>query len=192
MHGNVLHPGNDRDITSEPENRRGEARAETEMSDIFDENDVYTGITVPKHTPLLPGQFKRHAVVILKTGDGYIMQQRSLRARYFPGRWDVTGGGVMAGEAPADAAVREAGEELGVTAHAPRLFHREKIHWENGTGAELYVYAARAEIPAGGMIIDPMEVNDVKIVGFDEFCREISFNKTAEFMEAMARIEAEY
>ena len=163
-----------------------------EMSDIFDENDVYTGITVPKHTPLLPGQFKRHAVIILKTEKGYIMQQRSLKARFFPGKWDVTGGAVMAGEAPIDAAAREAMEELGVTAHEPRLFHREKLHWENGTGAEMYVYAARAEIPEKGMRIDPTEVNDVKIVGFSEFCREISYNKTAEFMEAMARIEKEF
>ena len=45
---------------------------QVEMADIFDENDVYTGITVPKHTPLLPGQFKRHAVIILKTEKGYI------------------------------------------------------------------------------------------------------------------------
>ena len=44
---------------------------QVEMADIFDENDVYTGITVPKHTPLLPGQFKRHAVIILKTEKGY-------------------------------------------------------------------------------------------------------------------------
>lgn len=164
-----------------------------EMSDIFDENDVYTGITQPKHIPLLPGQYRRHAVIIMKTDMGYIMQQRSLRARFFPGEWDVTGGAVTAGEDPAHAAVREAFEELGVAVprERARLMHREKLHWENGTGAELYVYAARAEIPEGGLKADRYEVNDVKIVPFEEFCERISYNKTPEFMQAMKRIDSE-
>ncbi len=42
-----------------------------------------------------------------------MVQQRALKARYYAGKWDMTGGGVRAGETPVEAAVRELSEELG-------------------------------------------------------------------------------
>ena len=42
------------------------------------------------------------------TRDGqYIVQQRSLKAKYYAGKWDMIGGSVMAGETPEAAAIRE-------------------------------------------------------------------------------------
>ena len=41
----------------------------------------------------------------------YVVQQRSLRARYYAGKWDMTGGGVRSDETPKEAAVRELSEE---------------------------------------------------------------------------------
>ena len=38
--------------------------------------------------------------------------QRSLKAKYYAGMWDATGGSVKAGESPEEAAVREVKEEL--------------------------------------------------------------------------------
>ena len=86
-----------------------------EMREIFLRDGTPTGRVVPKHTPLTDGEYLLHAVVILVTDEGkYVMQQRSLKARWHAGRWDVTGGGVSAGETSAQAAVREAYEELGI------------------------------------------------------------------------------
>lgn len=165
-----------------------------EMVDIYTRDGKFTGRTVEKHTPLQPGDYLRHAIVIMKTAEGYIMQQRSLRARHFPGRWDVTGGGVTSGEAPDAAAAREAMEELGVSIRPEdmRLMHTEIMPWGEDTGGILYLYAARTSVPEGGFRIAEREVNAVKLVPYGEFCKEISYNKTPGFMAAVARTEREF
>ncbi len=86
-----------------------------EMRDVFDKDGRFTGKTVPKHAQLEKGEYFLHAIVILRMEDGgYLLQQRSLKARWYAGAWDVTGGGVSAGETSAQAAAREAYEELGL------------------------------------------------------------------------------
>ena len=91
-----------------------------------------TGEIAEKHAPRRPGDYFRHVVLVLKTKDSpppgqgeglYIVQQRSLKARYFAGKWEVTGGGVQAGETPVQAAIREAKEELHLSISPDELIH---------------------------------------------------------------------
>ena len=95
-----------------------------EYIDIFNRDGKATGITKPKHDSKRPGEYYRHAITIMKTsnspapgeGEGqYIVQQRSLKAKYYAGKWDMTGGGVMTGETLDQVACREVKEELGIT-----------------------------------------------------------------------------
>ena len=127
-------------------------------------------------------------------GEGlYIMQQRSLKARYSAGKWDVTGGGVIAGENPAEAAAREAKEEVGIIVDSDNLelYHQYYMDWENNNGLIVYVYACRCNIPKGGLVWNEREVNDVKIVPFREFYAHVMHNKDEDFGEALKRIERE-
>lgn len=162
-----------------------------ERADIFDRDDVFTGITIDKHAPMEKGMYKRHAVIIMKAEEGYIMQQRSLLARYCPGEWDVTGGGVMAGETPLQAACREAFEEVGVEIEPEDAFlaHKEIMYWGEDLGAHLYVFGAKVKLPGGGVKFDPREVNDAKVVPFEEFYGKVGYNKTGEFMAALREID---
>lgn len=152
-----------------------------------------TGKIVPKHTPQNDGEYFRHTVVILALDDGrYILQQRSLKARYYPGKWDVTGGGVSAGETSAEAAAREAYEELGVRVRPEECRHvfTETTDWRDSPGGLILdMYYARAAIPEGGFRLAEREVNDVRIVDYHEFVESIRFNKTPEFMAAVENIE---
>lgn len=69
-----------------------------EMRDVFDKDGRFTGKTVPKHAQLEKGEYFLHAIVILRMEDGgYLLQQRSLKARWYAGAWDVTGGGGIRG-----------------------------------------------------------------------------------------------
>jgi len=142
-----------------------------------------------------PGDYFLHAIIILKTDDDkYIMQQRSLKARHCPGKWDVTGGGVAADETTAQAAAREAYEELGVEVDeaALRRFLREVTTWESGVnGIIIDTYAARVSVPEGGFNIAEREVNDVKVVDFEEFLENVMYNKTEVFRDALMRIDRE-
>lgn len=130
----------------------------------------------------------------MKTPDDlYVMQQRSLKAKYSPGEWDVTGGGVISGETSAEAAVREAYEELGVSVRPEALRHmlREITYWGEDYGMICDTYAARVELPADGFAIAEYEVNDVKCVPFEEFLETVTYNKTDVFREMLERVERE-
>lgn len=165
-----------------------------EMRDLYLRDGTFTGTTIEKHTKLQAGQYVLHAIVIMKTNDGqYIMQQRSLKAKYSPGEWDVTGGGVAAGETTAQAAVREAEEELGVKIDPEKLVHmlREITLWGEDYGMICDTYAARVDLPEGGFSIAEREVNDVKCVGFEEFLNTVTYNKTPEFHDMLVRVEEE-
>lgn len=166
-----------------------------EMREIYSRDGAPTGRIVPKHAPVNDGEYFLHAVVILVTNDNrYVMQQRSLRARWYAGKWDVTGGGVAAGETSAQAAAREAYEELGISV-APedcRFIYREITDWDDSPGGLILdMYFARVSLPDGGMRPDPREVNDVRLVDYEEFVRAISFNKTPGFMEAVKKTNRE-
>lgn len=165
-----------------------------EMRDLYLRDGTFTGTSIEKHTKLKAGQYVLHAIVIMKTDDGqYIMQQRSLMAKYSPGEWDVTGGGVSAGETSAQAAVREAEEELGVHVEPSRMVHmlREITEWGEDYGMICDTYAARVSLPEEGFRIAEFEVNDVKCVGFEEFLNTVTYNKTPAFREMLERVEAE-
>ena len=173
-----------------------------EYIDVFLRDGTPTGRIVEKHAVKQPGDYYKHAIIIMKCmnspaagqGEGlYIMQQRSLKAKYSAGKWDVTGGGVIAGEDPAEAAVREAKEEVGIIVDAKELnlYHQYHMDWDNDNGLIVYVYACRCEIPAGGLIWNEREVNDVKIVPFREFFSHVMHNKDEDFGKALERIERE-
>ena len=165
-----------------------------EMRDVFLKDGTFTGKSIPKHTPMQKGWYLLHAVIIMKTMDGqYVMQQRSLKAKYSPGEWDVTGGGVISGETSAQAAVREAQEEVGVTVEPDRLGHmlREVHYWGEDYGMICDYYAARVELPEGGFRIAEYEVNDVKCVPFDQFLETVRYNKSEAFCGMLRRVEEE-
>ena len=88
-----------------------------EYREVYTRGGEPTGEIVEKHAPRRPGDYFRHVLLVMKTEDSpppgqgegqYIVQQRSLNARFYAGKWDVTGGGVQAGETPEDAVIREA------------------------------------------------------------------------------------
>ena len=78
-----------------------------ELRDVFARDGVLTGKGIEKGSKIGENEYLYHGHIILKNADGrYLLQKRSLKARYYPGRWDVTGGGVQHGETGAQAAGR--------------------------------------------------------------------------------------
>ena len=167
-----------------------------EMREVHLRDGTPTGIIKEKHAPRRPGEYFLHAVAILKTIDGrYVLQQRSLKAKYYPGKWDVAGGGVRAGETTLQAALRETYEEMGISAEENDCRHalRYVTDWDDGTGGLIVdMYAVKVKVPDNGINFDPNEVNAVKVVDYNEYAEAIAFNKTDEFMRAVARIETEH
>lgn len=165
-----------------------------EMRDVYHRDGTPMGRSIEKHDKLEKGWYLLHAIVILKMMDGrYIMQQRSLEARHYPGQWDVTGGGVMSGESSAHAAAREAEEELGVTVDPEnlKLMLREVTEWGEDRGMICDTYAARVDVREDGFALNRWEVNDVRCVDFDTFFSTVIYNKSEAFAEMLKRVERE-
>ena len=171
-----------------------------EFREVYRRDGTATGEIVEKHAPRRPGDYFRHVVLILKTQDSpppgqgegqYIVQQRSLKARYFAGKWDVTGGGVQAGETPAQAAVREAEEELHlhVSPDDLRLVYEYSVHWDGDRGLFISMFACRAAVPESGFTWDEREVNDVKVMPFRAFRAHVMDHNDEAFGQALDRTE---
>ena len=163
-----------------------------DMVDILTRDGAPTG-RVAWSNELAAGDYVRHAVIILRDRlDRYVLQQRSLKARYFPGRWDVTGGGVQAGESPEAAAAREAEEELGLKldSSAFTFLYRYRADYGNGRGAHIFMYGVTVEPIKALPQWDTYEVNDVRLCAFDEFYLEVMYNKDEGFGEALRRFNA--
>ena len=172
-----------------------------EYVEVFTREGKPTGKTIEKHEKKLPGEYFRHVLIIMKTEDSpapgkgegrYVVQQRSLRARYYAGKWDMTGGGVRAGETPSEAAIRELSEELGIKVQAEDLslaFDYIK-DWDDGTGMLIAVFMIRVDVPENGFDFDRYEVNDVRIMPFSEFYGHIMDHNDEEMGRGIKDIEA--
>ena len=164
-----------------------------EYREVYTRDGEPTGRVVEKHAPTRPGDYFLHAIDILRLRDGrYILQQRSLKARHYAGVWDVTGGGVDAGETPLQAGVREAYEELGLRL-APedmRLIYTYYADWDDGSGLILYVFGCLGDLPDEGLEPNAAEVNDVRVVPFDAYYDAVMFNKDEAFGAALRAFEA--
>ncbi|MCR5337916.1 MAG: NUDIX hydrolase [Lachnospiraceae bacterium] len=88
-----------------------------EYWDIYDENKQLTGRTMVRNDwNMKPGDYHLTVLGVLqRASDGkYLITQRVMTKSWAPGWWEVTGGGVMAGESSQDAVLREVREETGL------------------------------------------------------------------------------
>ena len=104
----------------------------------------------------------------------------------------MTGGGVVAGETPMQAGVREAKEELGLSLRPEDMveIHKYYADWDDGTGLILHVFGCAVDLPEGGLRPDARAVNAVKLVSFEEYYDAVMWNKDEAFGVAMKTYEA--
>lgn len=171
-----------------------------EYREVLTRNGTPTGEIAEKHAPRRPGCYFGHVLLVMKTldspppgqGEGqYIVQQRSLKARHFAGKWDMTGGGIQAGETAAQAAIREADEELHLPL-APGQFTFSRsfpVHWPDGTGLWVTLFGCRAAVPENGFTFDKSEVNDVGIFPFSDFRAQVMDHNGEEVGRILDEIE---
>ncbi|MGI6239486.1 MAG: NUDIX domain-containing protein [Christensenellales bacterium] len=164
-----------------------------ELRDILTKDGAHTGKVIENSAPLGAGEYLYHVHIIMKDQNGrYVMQQRALHAKYFPGKWDVTGGGVMHGETGAEAAAREAREELGIAFDPARAIHigRQVEDWDGGmNGLITDVYAVRVDAEMSRFALSRREVAAVRLVPFEEFIETVTYNKTNEYRGFLEKVE---
>jgi len=98
--------------------------------------------------------------IMVEDGQGMlILQKRSSKKQIQPGKWDTSvGGHVLAGESIRNAAIRELGEELGITSTEPEPIY--EYLWESPRERE-YVSTFRL-VWAGKVKAHPEEIDEVR------------------------------
>lgn len=87
-----------------------------ELWDIYDRNKKRTGRTMKRNDwNMKDGEFHLTVLGVIMRPDGkFLITKRAMTKSWAPGWWEVSGGGVMAGEESADAIAREIMEETGL------------------------------------------------------------------------------
>lgn len=161
-----------------------------EYIDLYDKNGLLLGKRIPKHGERSPEEYYRHTHILICDKDNhYLLQQRALSAHYLPGKWDVTGGGVQAGETSLEAAVREAKEELGLELPPEALRLAGQRVDEAAGRCLLDVYCVKFDFSIEDCHPRREEVEAVRLVDFDEFVETVCYNKDEVYREILSEAD---
>ncbi len=116
-----------------------------EFWDIYDKNKQKTGRTMKRNDWCLKeGEYHLTVLGVIVRPDGkFLITQRVMTKAWAPGWWEVSGGGVMAGEESEEAVRREVLEETGLDvtkAEGGYVFSYQRENLEEGDNYFVDIY----------------------------------------------------
>lgn len=153
-----------------------------EFIDLYDINMRKLNKVIDRDADTLPNEFAMHVHVVICTPDHrFLLQLRSRTKRVAPGVWDITGGGVQAGETSRDTAIRETMEELALDLTNAKM----ELGWQKTNLTpwrhHLIVWGAKTEIDLDALVFAPKEVDCAKLVSAEEYIDAVCWNKDEEY-----------
>lgn len=136
-----------------------------EYNDIYDENRVFTGRSIPRGRARRPGEYVLVVCVWVYDDAGRLLLTRRAPEKSFAGTWENSGGAVQAGENSLQAIVRELWEETGIRAEPEEftLLDRDK---DRNTHYDFYCLRRNVELDQ--IVLLPGETDDVRWASFRE------------------------
>lgn len=142
-----------------------------EYWDLYDAAGRLTGETILRGELLPEGRYHKVVHIWIQNPKGkLLLQKRSDTVGWKPGFWGVTGGSVVAGEAPAAAAVRETGEELGIRALPEQL---EFLFSMRRRDTFCYIYLLKADVSVEELTLQEEEVALAKWLTMEEIKKDM-------------------
>ena len=116
-----------------------------ERWDIYDKNRVRTGRTMERnHFNLADDEYHLTVLGVIRRPDGrFLITKRVMTKAWAPGWWEVSGGGVQAGESSEEAVRREVKEETGLdvrNAEGGYAFTYKRVNPDEGDNYFVDVY----------------------------------------------------
>lgn len=147
-----------------------------EMIDIYDGNRALTGITIPREGAFLTeGQYMLYVLALIEDAKGrFLITQRSMDKHWGAGWWEVTGGGVRAGESSLEAVCREVPEEVGLelpnVSYAP-VYSYENVDLKRGDNYFVDIYHIKLDFTEADVSLLDGEAIDFRLASWDEISK---------------------
>ena len=144
-----------------------------EMIDVYDRDRQLTGITIPRDGAFLDeGQYMLYVLALIEDPKGrFLITQRSWDKHWGAGWWEITGGGVRAGESSEQALRREVPEEVGLAVGedvpAP-VYSYENVDLKRGDNYFVDIYRFQLDFTVDDIVLQDSEAVGCKLVTFDE------------------------
>jgi len=162
-----------------------------EMIDIYDDNRVFTGTTLPRKTKLVAGQYMLYVIALICDKNGkYLITQRALDKKWAPGQWEIPGGGAMAGETSLLAVQREVLEETGLDIKnddTKVIYSYKNIDEKSGDNYFADIYLIKKDFSIDDINLDAKEVTGMKLASLDEM---VALNEKDGFLHFKRILEA--
>lgn len=144
-----------------------------EMIDIYDRERRRTGLTIPREGAFLhEGQYMLYVLALIEAPDGrYLITQRSPEKHWGALWWEVTGGGVRAGESSLDAVRREVPEETGLDVSGLDLvpaYSYENVDLARGDNYLVDIYHIHLDFALDEVRLLDGEAVDARLATWDE------------------------
>ena len=148
--------------------------AKNEIWDIYDVNKKTTGRTMLRNDwNMQPGDYHLTVLGVIHrpSDDRYLITQRVLTKAWAAGHWEVSGGGVMAGETSFEAVCREVREETGLDVSQAKgglIFDYRRDNPEEKDNYFVDVYRFDMEFDESDIVNQKEEAASFKIATYDE------------------------
>ena len=144
-----------------------------ESVDIYDDNRVFTGKTLPREGLCLPeGEFMLYALCVVKNKEGkYLITQRAANKSWGAGWWEISGGGVLTGEDTVTTAIREIGEEVGLdVAGAPfeLLYSYKNVDLKHGSNYIADIFCFTLDFQLEDVVLQEEEAQACRLVTWED------------------------
>lgn len=144
-----------------------------ELWDIYTEDRVKTGRTMVRNDwHMGPDEFHITVLGVVQHKDGrFLITQRVMTKSWAAGHWEVSGGGVQAGEEPAEAVKREVLEETGLDvskAEGGYVFSYKRVNPSEGDNYFVDIYRFVMDFDEADLKLQAEETMGYKLAAKEE------------------------
>lgn len=145
-----------------------------EYWDIYDKNRRFQNRTILRGTPFKEGDYYVSCEVWIQNFKGELLITLRNPNKKAGGLWEFVGGGVLAGETTAQAAIREVKEEIGLDITEGELTYLYEYKHRNYF---MDIYSVNKDVDIKDVVLDLTEATDAKWVTKEELQKLIDSGK---------------
>ena len=167
-----------------------------ELIDVYDRDKRPTGLTIPREGAFLhEGQYMLYVLAIIEDAQGrFLITQRSQDKHWAAGWWEITGGGVRAGESSLAALRREVPEEVGLSIEGwegEPVFWYENVDLERGDNYFVDIYHLHLDFAPEDVALVDGEAVAFQLATWNEICALADEGIFLHFSRLQQALEAE-